>query len=353
MKKYEKKKVKIAIAVLVTVICFILYGITSFVLYSSYHIRYETSPYRAFSPEDFGDGLMMEEVFFPSDEGQMLAGYKYSRNGMPAKAVVIISHGLGGGGQSGYMEFADYFTAHGYLVFSYDATGNNNSEGEFVKGFPQGTIDLSYAIDYVENDTTYKGLPILLWGHSWGAYAGGCVLNVHPEITAAILVAGPNDFMDMFAYDTEKAAGTAGRLLKPFAKLHQLISFGEYGNFTCLDGFENTDAGIMIIHSKDDTVVPYDIGYEKYYDRYSSDSRFTFVSYEDKGHDNMFYTVEANKYRQHVYALYEKYLEENGLDDNPELKCDFMDKYNLKERGYVLDEALMKKMVEFYNTYLD
>ena len=36
MKKCAKKKVKIAIAVLATVICFILYGITSFVFYSSY-----------------------------------------------------------------------------------------------------------------------------------------------------------------------------------------------------------------------------------------------------------------------------------------------------------------------------
>lgn len=352
-KRKKKKKALITVSVLAVAICLILYGITAFVLYSSYNTRYETSPYRAFSPEDFGDGLIMEEVFFPSNDGQMLAGYKYSRSGMDTKAVVIISHGLGSGGQSGYMEFADYFTSHGYLVFSYDATGNDNSEGESVNGFPQGTIDLSYAIDYVENDITYRGLPILLWGYSWGAYSGGCVLNVHPEVTAAILVAGPNDFMDMFENEVKNVAGAAGIILKPFARLHQIITFGEYGTFTCLDGFENSDAGVMIIHGKADTVVSYDIGYEKYYERYDSDSRFTFVSYEDKGHNDIFYTDEANEYRQYVYALYDKYLEDSGLEDNSEVKSEFMNQYELKEKGYVLDEALMKKMVDFYDSYLE
>ncbi len=251
------------------------------------------------------------------------------------------------------MEFADYFTAHGYLVFSYDATGNDNSEGKSVKGFPQGTIDLSYAIDYVENDMTYRDLPILLWGYSWGAYAGGCVLNVHPEITAAVLIAGPNDFMDMFENEVKDVTGSAGMILKPFARLNQMITFGEYGNLTCIDGFEHSDAGVMIIHGKEDTVVPFEIGYEKYYERYADDSRFTFVSYEDKGHNDIFYTDEANEYRQYVYKLYDKYLEDSGLDDNSKVKAEFMNRYQLKEKGYLLNEAFMKRIIDFYDLYVE
>ncbi len=49
-----------------------------------------------------------------------------------------------------FMAAANYFTSHGYLVFAYDATGNDDSEGESVIGMEQGIIDLSYAISYVE-----------------------------------------------------------------------------------------------------------------------------------------------------------------------------------------------------------
>ena len=41
----------------------------------------------------------------------------------PPKGVVVIAHGLGGGGQNTYMDLADYFTSNGYLVFAYDVTG--------------------------------------------------------------------------------------------------------------------------------------------------------------------------------------------------------------------------------------
>ena len=80
---------------------------------------------------------------------QKLMGYMYS-SGENQHGIIVIAHGFGGGGHNSYMDCANYFAHHGYYVFAYDATGNDESEDEGVGGLPQGVIDLEYAISFVE-----------------------------------------------------------------------------------------------------------------------------------------------------------------------------------------------------------
>lgn len=63
----------------------------------------------------------------------------------------------------------------GYDVFAYDATGNDESEGNSVKGVPQFLIDLDYAIQFVKQTPDFDGSPIVLFGHS----LGGILLEVY------------------------------------------------------------------------------------------------------------------------------------------------------------------------------
>ena len=91
----------------------------------------------------------MEEDAFASRQGQMLRGYHYTKEGELPKGLVVLSHGLGGGGQNSYMDVADYLTDHGYAVFAYDVTGNDKSEGESIRGIPQGVTDLDYALQHI------------------------------------------------------------------------------------------------------------------------------------------------------------------------------------------------------------
>ena len=55
------------------------------------------------------------------------------------------------------MALAAYFTAHGFLFLTYDATGTDNSEGQNCAGLEQGVIDLSRVIDYARNDPEVRG----------------------------------------------------------------------------------------------------------------------------------------------------------------------------------------------------
>ncbi|MCH3943443.1 MAG: lysophospholipase [Atopobiaceae bacterium] len=86
---------------------------------------------------------------------------------------MIVAPGFGVGGQRVYMDVADRFASSGHLVFAYDPTGVDESEGESTVGFPQGVIDLEHAIDFVARDREVGGLPVVPFGHSWGAWCAG------------------------------------------------------------------------------------------------------------------------------------------------------------------------------------
>ena len=158
MRKTENKKVKhhrnrkkIALITIISIMSVfflvIMPALTVMVYKDNFGERFETAEWMAYSVSEF-DGLRVEECTFPSNNGQRLAGYQYSKEDQAVKGVLVIAHGLGGGGHNTYMDIADYFTSNGYLVFAYDATGNDKSEGDSVEGLPQGIIDLDYALRY-------------------------------------------------------------------------------------------------------------------------------------------------------------------------------------------------------------
>lgn len=142
--------------------------------------RFESYKPLMFKVEDF-EGLICTKYEFPSDKDQMLAGSLYSV-GDNQKRIIIIAHGFGDGGHNSYLDCINYFVQNGYYVFTYDATGNDESEGEGVEGFLQGVIDLDYALSFVEDSGNFQNLPIDLFEYSWGAYGDCSVLTYHGEL---------------------------------------------------------------------------------------------------------------------------------------------------------------------------
>ncbi|MDO4850432.1 MAG: alpha/beta fold hydrolase [Actinomycetota bacterium] len=264
--------------------------------------------------EDF-EGLQRTRYEFPSDKGQMLTGYLYS-SGDDQHGIVILAHGFGGGHNS-YMDCANYLARHGYYVFAYDATGNDESEGEGVGGFPQGTVDLDHAISFVETSDDFPDLPIGLFGHSWGGYSVCSVLTYHPEVKAVVECSGCNSSSDLFESAGKAEADHAIHAMMPFIKIHEWAKYGKYATNTAMDGFEASEAAVMVAHSSDDEVVPPCYGYDLYYDRYKDDPRFSFVRFEDKGH-NGFLVDGDDTYKDEFYAGLDQWLETLDYDHQAE-----------------------------------
>lgn len=346
-----KRILIIVTAVVIIALTVFPFGLAVAIYEDNFGVRHETYSPMKRSLDEF-DQLNMKEVRFVSNKGQELAGYQYSKNPHEPLGVVVIAHGLGGGGQNSYMDIADYFASHQYVVFAYDATGNDNSQGDSVKGIPQGLIDLDYAIRYVKQAPEYDDLPIVTFGHSWGAYSAGAVLNYHPDVKAVVMVAGFDKSLDIIEEEGRRLAGDGINIILPFMSLYERIKFGEYSTLSSSEGFKGSQTGVMIIHSLDDEMISSEKSYQGFLDQYHQDSRFVFRQFKDRGHEWVWYSDNARAYKQKFDDDFEQYI--NRLDEEftPEIKADYLSKHLDKSLLYELDQNLMSQILQFYDSNL-
>lgn len=312
-KKPGKKKLLILIAAGVLILLLAGAWFGSAAGYNSFFGKrfeiYEPTKARA----EYFDGLEQVKYEIPSDKGQKLAGFLYSA-GENQKGIIILAHGFGAGSSS-YINCADYFAKRGYYVFAYDATGCEESEGESLGGFPQGIIDLDRVITFVEESGNLPKLPIGLFGHSWGAYCVSAVAALHPEVKAIIACSGFNQADSLFREEGKNIAGPLIDVLMPVIKLYERTRFGEYATMTAEEGFAATDAKIMIVHSTDDETVDPAIGYDIYYRNHKDDPRFTFIRYENRGHN---YLDTRTDYMDEVDEAFRQWVKTLDYDPDDE-----------------------------------
>ena len=344
----------IVLLVLVIVVFAVVLPIVSISVYKSvFDVRFETAVDEYFTADDY-DGLNVENVSFRTKQGHNLAGYKYRMEDVTEpKGVVVWAHGFGGGGHCIYMPEIQYFADHGYAVFAYDATGNNESEGDVIGGFPQGIIDLDYAIRYVKADAAYSGLPVFLAGHSWGGYSVGNVMNFHPDVRGAVLFAGVDSSAAIIHQEGRGYAGEAAGLLIPYVRAYEWIKYGKYAMTTATEGIGAAEnAEIFIVHSRDDRTVLQENGYDLFHAAHGDSDRVHFVLYDNRGHSELFYTEDTMIERQLIDLDYDFYLMDYKLEDNRENHAAFRKEYVDYSVYYKMDDDLMGQIVEMFDRQL-
>lgn len=259
-----------------------LYCVAASIYSDNFNCRFTTRGLQAYDIADF-PSMTRGRHMFKSNKGQTLVGYLYKS--AEARGVVVFAHGFGGGGQRGYMDVFEHLTRNGYCVFAYDATANDESEGQAVGGLPQGYIDLDHAISYVQTIDEISELPVVLMGYSWGGLSVTNVLNYHPEVQAVAALSGWNRSMNLIEYRGRQIVGDRIKLLLPFIAAHEFFKYGEYAFSSSMKGFENTDCGVMIVHGQWDETIPIEYGYNLYYEQYGNDERFEFIKYDNRAHD--------------------------------------------------------------------
>lgn len=347
------KAIKISIIVLVALIVVLVvvpFCISIAVYESVFGKRFSTYQPLGYSVADF-DGLKAQRYEFASNKQQKLVGYRYFASDETPKGVIIFAHGFGGGGHNSYMDSAHFFASNGYNVFAYDATGNDESEGKGTLGLAQGVIDLSHAIDFVKTLPEFANLPIMLFGHSWGGYSVCNVLNFHPEVKAVVSFSGFNQSSDLIKVQGKAMVGGAINLLMPYVNAYESMKFGKYAKTTAMDGFANSNAGVFIVHSQDDTTVPIQYGYDIYFEKYANNPRFTFVSYANKGHSFVFCSDEAIKYIDTFNKGFSEYFANREF--TAEAKAEYI-RQNLDRSVWcnLLNEQLYQDILSFYDSYL-
>lgn len=268
--------------------------------------------------------LKCEESTFKSDRSKDLHAYLYSSDTLTPKGVVIYAHGFDCGGSNSTMMFADYFVKNDYYYFTYDATANGLSEGSDQNGLVQGVLDLDKAISYVKTIDKLKSFPLMLLGHSWGAYSVCSVLNMHPDVKAICSISGFNNANDLMINSAKKyVGGFLTTLSIPYLKTYERMEFNNNVSLNSIKGLKKSNCNCFIIHSSDDETIDIKYGYDKYYKEFSNDSRFKFKLYTDRGHGfiflkddarNMVYEYEKKIKNKEGNAIFDKELYINGLD---------------------------------------
>ena len=362
----KKKVLKIAgICLICLFVLFVagLWGITVY-LYNDNFAHYFTSYEPLMLYVDDYEGLTRKQYKFESNKGQVLTGYMYSNDSAEEnkKGIIVLAHGFGGGGHNSYMDIMSVFAKNGYYIFTYDATGNDESQGlgkkNIVGGLPQGVIDLNYAISFVEESGNFPALPIVLFGHSWGGYSVCSVPVYHPEIKAIAECAGFYSSAAIFESEGKKMAGGAVHLIMPFYRLLELFKYGKNAGVNGIKGLCATSAPVMIVHSKDDTMVPLKYGYSAYYDKFKDDPRFRFILYDNRGHTDMLRSLDGIEYVAQFNEGFSRDIETWGYDysapENVERfiedKAAYIHKYLDREMwANTPNEDLMLKIVDFYD----
>ena len=218
------------------------------------HRQDKNPQFKYFSPEDFN--LTVEHMSVRC-RGVELAANAYSVKPLEeCGKVVIFQHGFGAGSSSYTTEIA-HFAKQGFAVVAVDAYGCNNSVGKSVRGFYAGAEAVIAVYMGVNCDERLKNKPVVLVGHSWGAYSVLAACK-SVKVDGVVALSGFNAPAKCLC-DTLKAMGGLGRLYAPLIHgwvwLFNLLKFGAKGNLKAADAVKSSGVKALIIHGERDGAV--------------------------------------------------------------------------------------------------
>ncbi len=273
-----------------------------------------------------------------ASKGHILQGYFYWYGHRDNSRIIVFDHGMGSG-HRGYMREIETLARRGYLVFSYDHTGCDESGGETTGGFLQSLADLDDILTAFEADETYQGSTFSVMGHSWGAFATLNIPSLHPAVTHLVAMSG---FLSLEAI-IKRFAG-------PLAAVRPLIRAAEgkdnprFLKTSAVDSLQNFKGRVMVIHSSDDKTVTLKAHYGVLEKAFGEREGFVFLKEKGKAH-NPNYTLDAALEKARFFRSYHR-ARRKGVLSTEEGKRDFLkgyDFYRITEQ----DASVWEKIFAF------
>ena len=288
-----------------------------------------------FSHTNF-EGIIREELEFKNHFNETIRGGIYYKENYKTDNICIFVHG-NGSAHNAYIKEISFLADAGFKVLAYDVTATNESEGKNLRGFYQHPSDLHALLSHLKT-SEYKDLPIYLIGHSWGGYTVLNALNFdnNQNIKKIISLSGLRSTKETFLeHSPEKYREGVKYLLRKEEKI-----YGKDIHFDAKDYLGSTDIDVLLIHSKDDPVLNYDIHFVPMMEA-GKDNKHVYTLILDGHLHNPTYLVEsAQKLRKYFMRLIKlkKQKEIIALKNS----TDF-------DELSSLDEKIMYKIINFLN----
>ena len=295
---------------------------------------------KLFSYDEF-EGLRTEKYDMESEHGK-ISGQFYYYDGYDATRLIVFEHGIAAGHRS-YMREIEKLCSLGYRIFTYDHIGTGLSGGEYTRGLSGSIADLNFVISELRKDENIKGLRLDVIGHSWGGFSSMVISRFHPDIEHIVAMSG---------FSSVKRMHRQILPLPLFFMRGQLdkIERGEnptYVDLDAIDVLKNTKSKVLIIHSRDDKTVNYNIHFKPLVKALKDKENIEFLTLDGKDHHPTF-TKDAVKYKAEFFkelAKRRKAGELQTLDSQTEFKNSY-DFYKMT----VQDDRVFLRIREFLNS---
>ncbi len=174
---------------------------------------------------------------YPSSDGvHTINAEIYIPKTVEYKGIVQIAHGMIDH-IGRYTNLVDYLTAEGYIVAGNDHLGHGgsvSSPDEFGFFADKGGVDFVIEDLHQMNKHlrhTYKGLPLVLLGHSMGSFIARIYAARHPHSISALIIhgtAGPNKILPLGKFLAATVSLFAGK--KHRSKFIASMAFAGYNS---------------------------------------------------------------------------------------------------------------------------
>lgn len=254
----------------------------------------DTLTYRVFKTRnDFPSLANREEYTFRVGD-YTLYGYLYETPS--PKGLVVTAHGVNSLAESDHAIYHDYFLNEGFDVFVIDMVGCGKSEG-IMGNLYRSKECVENALDKISHIDKLNGLPICLFGHSWGAYGVVTSTYTHQNVKAVASVSGyelPSEMMYDLAiqYSSPALAFTKPTFLLGCAT--------HYGNDLFVSASEaiisNPSIPYFITHGEFDKTVDFNNCSQYQAMQNKPNDNVTFYLMENMAHNAPWRSIEAHDY---------------------------------------------------------
>jgi dipeptidyl aminopeptidase/acylaminoacyl peptidase len=213
---------------------------------------------------DAGDVAHVDPVGFKAGDGLSVGGYLTTPNGAPARKlplVVLVHGGPAARDEPGFDWWAQALASRGYAVLQVNYRGSAGLgtrllEAGFGEWGRKMQTDLSDGVRALVARGVVDPGRVCIVGASYGGYAAlaGATLDTGVYRCAAS-IAGPSDLPAMLAAVKKTEEARAGSVRRYWLRY---MGAGDLDAISPAKRVAKVSIPILLIHGKDDTVVPYD-----------------------------------------------------------------------------------------------
>lgn len=234
-----------------------------------------------YTPDELG--MDFEDVVFKSDDGLLLSGWYIPAEN--SRLTVLFCHG-NGGNMTHRLDSINIFYKLGLNCFIFDYRGYGSSEG--TPGEEGTYLDVKAAYEWLTKEKKISPDDIIIFGRSLGGSIAA-QLAARVEARALIIESTFTSFVDI------------GRKFYPYMPVRWFSRF----SYRTIDYVKDVRCPVMIIHSRNDDIVPFEFGLELY-EAANEPKKFVEIS----GSHNDGFLVSSEIYKK-AWTMWLQFLNES------------------------------------------